>query len=179
MKLSKGAFAAIRAKTLARKERRAERVRENAEFSGEDVVVKRKLKKSPSLSRLKKLLWEQVSLLVRSWSPTCVVPGCFTPTYCAAHIVPSHEGAATRYFLPNLYPCCGPHNDAERHRRASWVKKHEDMFGAEFVNALYEFAKTTHPLKKWWVIEQTERIKRLRGLGELSQNRHKNVTCNP
>lgn len=121
-----------------------------------------KRKKSPSLSKLKKELWKEISLLVRSWSPVCIVPGCWEPTYCAAHIVPSHEGAATRFFLPNLYPCCGPHNDAERHRRASWVKKHEEMFGVDFVTALYDFAKTTFPLKKWWVREQIARVKKLR-----------------
>lgn len=124
---------------------------------------KSKKRKSPSLSKLKKILWDEISLLVRSWSDTCIVPECFSPTQCAAHIVPSHEGAATQFFLPNLYPCCNPHNDAERHRRATWVKKHEEMFGVDFVDALYQLAKTTFPLKKWWVLEQAERIKKLRG----------------
>ncbi len=122
-----------------------------------------KRKKSPTLSKLKKLLWTATSLVVRSWSPTCIVPGCFALTQCAAHIVPSHEGAATRFFLPNLYPCCNPHNDAERHRRATWVKKHEEMFGEDLVNGLYAYSQTIFPLKKWWVLEQTARMRKLTG----------------
>lgn len=155
-------IAAKKAKSQARAVRRAERVAENAALAGERVLTPKKRKKSPSLSKLKKILWTETSLVVRSWSPICLVPGCRNETEVAAHIVPSHEGAATRYFLPNLYPACSPHNNAERMRRGQWVKIHEEMFGAEFVTALYELARTTFQLKKDWVLEQTERMRRLR-----------------
>jgi hypothetical protein len=124
-------------------------------------ISKTKKKKSPSMSKLKKELWDATSALVRSWSAICIV--CRRPTQCAAHIVPSNEGAATRYFLPNLYPCCINCNGLEKWNRGSWVKKHEAMFGVEFVDALYDFSKTTFQLKKWWVLEQTERMRKLRG----------------
>lgn len=189
--MTRSEIAAKTAASAARKARRAQKAVENAALKGEPVIAPgplagsgtalegprtrgtrldgrkatprpAKRRESPSLSKLKKILWDEMSLLVRSWSDTCIVPECFSPTQCAAHIVPSHEGAATRFFLPNLYPCCNPHNDAERHRRATWVKKHEEMFGVDFVDALYQLAKTVFPLKKWWVLEQTVRIKNLR-----------------
>ncbi len=121
-------------------------------------------KNSPSLSKLKKLLWTEISLLVRSWSPVCFIPGCGEETQCAAHIVPANDGAATRFFLPNLYPCCFPHNEAERRQRGSWVYKHRQIFGDDFVDALYALSETTFQLKKHWVLEQTERMKKLRGI---------------
>ena len=101
--------------------------------------------------------------MVRSWSPVCIAPGCRNETECAAHIVPANDGAATRFFLPNLYPCCLAHNYDEVNHRGSWVYKHREMFGADFVDALYAFSETTFQLKKHWVLEQTDRIKKLRG----------------
>lgn len=123
-----------------------------------------KRKKSPSLSKLKKLLWTEISLVVRSWSPTCVVPGCQNPTQDACHIVPSNDGAATRFFLPNLYPGCKPHNAAESYRRGSWVYKHKEMFGDDFVDCLYMMSREMFDLDKSWVLEQTERMRKLRGI---------------
>ena len=122
---------------------------------------KAKRKKSPTLSKLKKELWREISLLVRSWSNFCWA--CFTgPVEVAAHIVPSNDGAATRYFLPNLYPCCMACNTAERFQRGTWVYRHREIFGADMVDALYEMSRQTFQLKKHWVLEQTERIKKLR-----------------
>ena len=123
---------------------------------------KAKRKKSPTLSKLKKELWREISLLVRSWSNFCWA--CFTgPVEVAAHIVPSNDGAATRYFLPNLYPCCMACNTAERFQRGTWVYRHREIFGADMVDALYEMSRQTFQLKKHWVLEQTERMKKLRG----------------
>ena len=123
---------------------------------------KAKRKKSPTLSKLKKLLWHEISLLVRSWSRVCVACD-LRPTECAAHIVPSNEGAATRFFLPNLYPCCVICNGLENWNRANWVYIHKKRFGDEFVDALFAFSETTFQLKKDWVLEQTERMRKLRG----------------
>lgn len=157
------AYQAAIAKASKSAERKAARA-EKAKTLWKDKPKKVKRKKSPSLSKLKKLLWEQISLLVRSWSPICIVPGCQNPTQDACHIVPANDGAATRFFLPNLYPGCKPHNTAEKHQRGSWVYKHREMFGDDFVDALYAYSETTFPLKKWWVLEQTERMKKLRGI---------------
>lgn len=147
-----------------RKARREQRAVDNAALAGEAVIAKKpKHKKSPTLSKLKKLLWDEISLLVRSWSESCLA--CGGPTQAACHIVPASDGAATRFFLPNLYPGCHKCNDAERHRRGQWVKRHESIFGVEFVDALYDFSKTIFDMDKAWVREQTERIRALRGFG--------------
>ena len=124
--------------------------------------IRPKRKKSPTLSKLKKLLWHEISLLVRSWSRVCVACD-LRPTECAAHIVPSNEGAATRFFLPNLYPCCVICNGLENWNRANWVYIHKKRFGDEFVDALFAFSETTFQLKKDWVLDQTARIRKLRG----------------
>lgn len=121
----------------------------------------RKRKKSPTLSKLKKLLWEQISLYVRALYPNC--RHCQAPTQCAAHIVPSNDGAATRFFLPNIYGACFGCNEAERRRRGQWVYIHKEMFGDDFVDALYAMSKHVFQVKKYWVLEQIERIKQLRG----------------
>lgn len=124
-------------------------------------VRKARKKKSPTLPKLKKILWREISALVRSWSEVCLA--CKSrPTEVAAHIVPSHEGAATRFFLPNLYPCCSICNGLEKWNRGSWVKVHESMFGTDYVDALYAYSETIFDLDKAWVIEQTERMRRLR-----------------
>jgi len=115
-----------------------------------------KRNKSPSLSKLKKILWDATATIVKSWSRTCWA--CGGPTQCAAHIVPSNDGAATRFFLPNLYPCCLTCNTNERYFRGSWVYKHKKIFGADYVDALYDFSETIFQIKKHWVIEQTERM---------------------
>jgi hypothetical protein len=152
-------FEQVRAKSA---ERKAKRKAKGLELGLRTKAGKVKKKKSPSLSKLKKILWDAMSLLVRSWSAVCLA--CGAPTQCAAHIVPSNDGAATRYFLPNLYPACFSCNESERRFRGSWVYRHRDMFGADFVDALYAFSETTFQLKKHWVLEQTERVNRLRGV---------------
>lgn len=154
----------------AKKAKRAQKVEDNAllDAYGQDngagkivLPFKKKKKKSPSLSNLKNLLWAEISLLVRSWSETCLA--CHANTQCAAHIVPANDGAATRFFLPNLYPACFSCNESERRQRGSWVYKHREMFGADYVDALYALSETTFQIKKHWVVEQTERMKKLRG----------------
>lgn len=153
-------YAEAKAKRQAAAIRKAKRQAKAGQIWA-DKPKKVKRKKSLSISKLKKLLWEQISIFVRSWSAICIVPGCGEPTQCAAHIVPSNDGAATRFFLLNLYPCCHRHNDAERHRRAVWVYKHREMFGGDVVDALYAYAATEFPIKRWWLLEQTERMVRL------------------
>ena len=151
----------ILAKSAARLARRAQRIIDNAAL-GSRVAKKGKRKKSPSMSKLKKLLWAEISQIVRSWSAVCLACG-IRATECAAHIVPSNEGAATRYFLPNLYPCCLICNGLEKWNRASWVYHHREMFGTDYVDALYAYSDTMFQVKKDWVLEQTERMKKLRG----------------
>ena len=160
MRVSLSEFKALRAKAAERKGKRAMKA---AVLWGKGTIkpAKAKRKKSPSLSKLKKALWNEISLYIRGLYPNC--RHCQAPTQCVAHIVPSNDGAATRYFLPNLYAACFGCNCAERNYRGRWVYIHKDMFGSDFVDALYEMARTTFPLKKWWVLEQTERIKKLRG----------------
>lgn len=142
-----------------KKLRRATRRAENLALGGKSLTPKKK-KKSLSLSKLKKLLWTEISLLVRSWSPVCLA--CkIRPTEVAAHIVPSNEGAMTRYFLPNLYPCCVICNGLEKWNRATWVYEHRNMFGEEFVDALYMMSNEIFQVKNHWVLEQTDRMKKL------------------
>lgn len=150
------AINAKRAKSAAKKEKRAEKAK-----SLWRPKVKRK--KLPSLPKLKTILWDKISLVVRSWSPICVA--CrVNPTYSANHIVPSNDGAATRFFLPNIYPGCSSCNEAERRRRGQWVKRHEEIFGVDFVDALYAMSKEIFPLKRWWLNEQIARMDALLNL---------------
>ncbi len=178
---------ALKANKQAKRSKRAQRVLESwsikcavlhpdgvcpgypHESSGKASSRPAKRKKSPTMAKLKKLLWHEISLLVRSWSPVCL--GCrVNPTECAAHIVPSNEGAITRFFLPNLYPCCINCNGLEKWNRATWVFHHRDRFGEDYVDALYEMNAEQYRLpieqrwqiKKWWVLEQTERMRRIR-----------------
>lgn len=179
-------FQAARAKKEVRKSKRAEKRADNAALmakngsesaqgsiepmsdgprqakSRKSKPRRLKRKKSPTLSMLKKKLWSKIAPLVRSWSVVCLACGV-NPTSCAAHIVPSNDGAATRFFLPNLYPACHACNKAEHHQRGSWVYRHREIFGADVVDALYSFSETTFQLKKDWVLEQTERMNRLLG----------------
>lgn len=123
--------------------------------------------KLPSISKLKKIFWHEISLYVRSWSPVCAA--CKTnPTQCAAHIVPSKDGAATRFFLPNLYPACFKCNEDEHFHRGQWVKRHEQMFGVDFVDALYAMSRETFQIKRVWLVEQIERIRTLRARAEVT-----------
>ena len=132
-------------------------------------------KKSPSLSKLKKLLWHEISLLVRYGNRAiddqpyrCV--GCAYPSECAGHVVPANSGGATAFFLPNLVPMCFGCNGAEKNHRGEWVYRFKDILGDEVVDALYLFNRESKDqsspyfwqVKKWWVLEQTERIKKLR-----------------
>lgn len=142
--------------------RRSEKRAENAALSGKSARKRVKRKKLPSMKKVKATLWQETSLTVRSWSPVCMACNS-NPTECAAHIVPSNDAAITRYFLPNLYPCCFSCNEAERHYRGQWVKRHEEMFGSDVVDALYAMSRNLFQPKRWWYVEQTERIKKLRG----------------
>jgi hypothetical protein len=85
------------------------------------------------------------------------------PTVLAAHIIPSGNGAATRFFLPNLYPACRHCNEGERRQRVEWFHKHKELFGEDYVEALYLMSREIFDLDKSWVLEQTERMKKLRG----------------
>lgn len=122
-----------------------------------------KRKKSPSLSKLKKKLWDELRFVVYAESPVCRACGS-NDEPVACHIVPSSDAAATKFFLPNIYRGCGACNYAENRRRAQWVKRHEEIFGVDFVNALYDFSQTEFQLKKHWVLEQTQRMRKLRGI---------------
>ncbi len=153
----------FQAKREAAALRKAKREIKRLELRMPRMGKKPKRKKSPTLSKLKKLLWVHISLIVRSWSSVCLACGV-NPTNCAAHIVPSNDGAATRFFLPNLYPCCIACNKSEYHQRGSWVYKHREIFGADLVDCLYAMSETPFQLKKHWVLEQTERMKKLRGI---------------
>lgn len=120
-----------------------------------------KKKKSPSLSKLKKKLWLAMREVVYAQSPVCVVCKSDAPPV-ACHIVPSNEGAATRFFLPNVYRGCQNCNGLEKWNRGKWaILVHPEIFGQDLTDALWEFSKTTFQLKKDWVLEQTARMERL------------------
>lgn len=149
-------------KAAARRSRRAARIADNDALSGK-VVKRGKKKKSPSMSKLKKLLWEEMRFVVYAESPDrCKACGSGNPPV-ACHIVPSHEGAATRFFLPNVYRGCNSCNKSEQVRRVSWVTRHEEIFGKDYVEALRDMSRTIFDMDKVWVREQTERMRGLRG----------------
>lgn len=168
-RVSRADFAAIKAKSKVRKAKREDNARFIESVSAAKGRIKRRMaraKKTATLSKLKKELWRETSLLVRSWSAICLA--CrVNPTQDACHIVPSNDGAITRYFLPNLYPGCKPCNTGESYKRGRWVYKHKDMFGDEFVDALYLMSRETFQLKKHWVIQEIERMKKLRNNGHV------------
>lgn len=169
------ALTAALTKRALRKAKREERKRENAALSIETGQMTQKeatncvkkngkrgrKKKSPSLSKLKKELWKVLRQVVYSWSPLlCQACGAESaPVAC--HIVPSHEGAATRFFLPNLYRGCNSCNKAEQVRRVLWVSRHEEIFGKEYVEALREMSRTIFDMDKAWVLEQTDRMRKI------------------
>lgn len=117
--------------------------------------------KAKSMSRLKKDLWEELRHVVYAQSSWCVA--CLEPSSpVACHIVPKSDGMATAFFLPNIYRGCNSCNDAERRRRGQWVKWHEQIFGTAYVDALYSMSRETFQIKRAWVLEQTERMRKLR-----------------
>lgn len=148
------------AKQAAAKERKEKRAEKSKTLWAKGGKPRKK--KSPTLSKLKKILWSELREVVYSQSPICVICGSDSPPV-ACHIVPSHEGAMTRFFLPNIYRGCGPCNYAENNRRGHWVKLHESKFGVDFVDALFAMSQETFQIKKHWVLEQIERMKKLRG----------------
>lgn len=125
---------------------------------------KKKKKKSPTLSKLKKLLWDEIVKVVYAQNPLCLTCGSDAPPV-ACHIVPSHEGAATRFFLPNLYRGCATCNLNEKWNRGKWaILIFPAFFGEDYVDALYDMSSQIFDLDKSWVIEQTERMRKLRGI---------------
>lgn len=121
---------------------------------------KPKKKKSPSMSKLKKALWTQVSAYVRARDRREDAGRCLAcrtrPIEVAAHIIPSNEGAATRYDEFNLYGCCITCNGLEKWNRASWVYKHKEMFGAERVDQLYAQSRQITQFKRNEILAMTE-----------------------
>lgn len=153
---------------LARKEKSAARKAVRAEKSKTLWGKRAKKKKSHSLSKLKKLLWSELREVVYASSELCLT--CGSPdSPVACHIVPSSEGAITAFFLPNIYRGCASCNKAEVSRRGQWVKRFEEVFGSDYVTALYQMVSdeiskpinARFQLKKYWVLEQTERMRKI------------------
>lgn len=128
-------------------------------------------KKSPTLSKLKKILWDEVRFVVYAESPDrCISCGSDAPPV-ACHICPSNEGAIIRFFLPAIYRGCRNCNGDEMRHRGRWRGKFEEIFGKDFVDALYLMSEEESrkeiahkfQVKKWWVLEQIERMRKLRG----------------
>jgi hypothetical protein len=77
-----------------------------------------------------------------------------------------------RFFLPAIYRGCRNCNDDERRHRGRWRGKFEEIFGKDYVDALYAMSEDENKkgpaekfqLKKHWVLEQTERMRRLRAV---------------
>ena len=111
-------------------------------------MAKRRLlgiKGSISKTVVKKALWDMVSLYVRLrdkalYGPMCRICGR-RPIQCAYHLVPSNDGADTRYDPANIVGACSSCNFAEYHHRYSFQFKHEKLFGLELMDALREKSK--------------------------------------
>lgn len=131
------------------------------------VQKRAKRPKSKSMSNLKKELWVEVSAFVRERDRAKYAGRCLAcqtnPIQVACHIIPSHEGAATRYDETNLYAGCIPCNGAEKWNRASWVFKHKQMFGAEKIDQLYAKSRQIVQFKRADIIEMTEQFRAKRG----------------
>lgn len=158
---------AVLQKRALRKSKRLARVQENAAL-GARTVRRGKKKKSPSLSKLKAILWDATRKVVYAESDICLTCGSDAPPV-ACHIIPSSSGALVKFFLPAIYRGCASCNKAESVRRGQWVKKFEARFGVDFVNALYQMVddemlkpiNERFQIKKWWVLEQTARMRKL------------------
>lgn len=158
------AYAKAIAKKLMAKERRRKR-EEKGTLLG--LCGSDKKNKAVSMSKLGGLLWEQMRYVVYAESRSqCRTCGSYAPPV-ACHIVPASCGAMTKFFLPNIYRGCRSCNDAERRRRGHWVKMHESIFGADFVDALYSMSQETFQIKRWWLKEQIERMIKLRLVAAL------------
>lgn len=155
-----------KAKSQARAARREDNRRFQAEVAGKKVK-KSKRPKSKSMSKLKKELWAEVAAYVKERDrkvrgDVCRICGK-RPIECAYHIIPSHEGAATRYDEENIAGACNACNASEKWNRASYVFLHKKIFGAEMVDRLYEKSRQIVQFKRCDIIEMTERFRGMRG----------------
>jgi hypothetical protein len=143
------------------KERKIKREAKALELGHKKKVKK---KKSPTLSKLKKELWKEISLYVRKSGIQCITCGGIGSVAC--HIVPSSEAGITRYFLPNIYLGCLRCNYLEFNNRATWARiRFPIAFGQDYVDALYEYSQVPFDFDKHWVIEQIERMRMLNSYG--------------
>lgn len=122
----------------------------------EDRKAKRKAKarqlwgvaKAMTKTAIKKKLWTLVSLYVRMRDNylygKCRICG-IRPIQCAYHLIPSNDGAATRYDPEAIVGGCDPCNYGERMHRFKYRLKHIEIFGAELIARLE--AKATQIVK--------------------------------
>lgn len=91
-------------------------------------------------TQIKAALWDAVSLFVKmrdKWvhGDLCRICGQ-RPIQCAYHLVPSNDGAATRYDPENIVGACNGCNNAERWHRFKYEIIHEDLFGKDRMDTL-------------------------------------------
>ena len=129
MNISKSDFMAIKRKVKTRKSKRID----NAKF----IAKISKRPRKPSIKSLRKKLWDTLTRYVRRRDgPLCRI--CkLEPGYALFHLVPQNEGNAVRYDPLNVVWGCRSCNCAEVNHRARYARKFEEMFGKEYMDALW------------------------------------------
>jgi 5-methylcytosine-specific restriction endonuclease McrA len=121
--------------------------------------VSRLLTKSVIKARLWALVSEYARLRDREWFITCRI--CRRrPIQCAYHLIPSNDGAATRYDLDNIVGACNPCNNGERLHRFKYRLKHIDIFGKEWIEHLEAKASKAHQYSRADLLEMIGTFKK-------------------
>ena len=117
-----------------------------------------------SMSLVKKRLWNLISLYVRLRDSVLFGGLCLIchirPIQCAYHIVPSNDGAGTRWdWDNNIVGACHACNYGEMRHRFKYRLKHIQIFGAERMAALEIKASKTVKYSKADLLDLTAEIK--------------------
>lgn len=106
-----------------------------------------KNKKKPSITKLRKQVWDALSLYVRArdskvHNGLCLI--CVTrPIEIAYHLIPANEGAAMKFDHEDVVGACSLCNFLEQNNRARYSLKHIELFGIEKMRALEAKSRTT------------------------------------
>jgi 5-methylcytosine-specific restriction endonuclease McrA len=104
-----------------------------------------------SLSKLRKQVWAALSAWVR-YRDNAIYGHCVIcrsrPIECAYHLIPSNQGAATRWDPDNIKGACSTCNFNENHNRAKYAFIHIRLFGIEEMTRLDALSRETRQYKR-------------------------------
>lgn len=137
MRLTRSEFQALKAKTAAKRERRADNAAFQAKMAGKPRKVSRK--------GLAAKLDDVFSLFIRARDIRANDGKCricsVRPIECAYHIVPKMYGKVFRWLEADVVGACHGCNGGERNWRLLYREKHIAIFGQEFYDALWSRRK--------------------------------------